>query len=368
MTQRARRAIALLLPLTLFAAACADDKDSTTSTTTPAASSASSASSAPAASGSTPTTGGKLTLYSGRNEKLVGPLLEQFEKASGIDVEVRYGSSAEMGAALMEEGKATPADVFFSQEVGAVGVLAKAGLLTPLPDDVINLVDARYRPAAGNLWVGVTGRSRVIVYNKTLVPEPPKGVEELTDPKWKGQVAIVPGNASFQAFITAFRVSKGEDAARQWLEDMKANGVVTNIESNDDVLTAVDAGQVKLGLINHYYWAVSVDEAGGADKRAAQLVFPSGDDPGGLVNATAVGITNGGGDNPAALEFVKYLMSAEAQEYFATKTFEYPLVKGIANPEGVPALETLQGPQLDLTDLDSLEKSQQLLTELGLLS
>ena len=123
-----------------------------------------------------------------------------------------------------------------------------------------------------------------------------------------------------------------------------------------------------MGLINHYYWARTLEEAGGADERAAQLVFPTGDDPGGLVNATAVGITVSGEDNPAAQAFVDFLLSVEGQTYFATETFEYPLVEGVDDPEGVPPLEDLQGPPLDLTDLDSLQATQDLLTELGLLS
>ena len=116
--------------------------------------------------------GESITLYSGRDESLVDPLIEQFEEASGIDVDVRYGSSPEMGAALLEEGDGTPADVFFSQEVGAIGELETAGLLAPLPDDVIAKVPGRFQPKATNDWVGVTGRSRVIAYNDDLVGRP----------------------------------------------------------------------------------------------------------------------------------------------------------------------------------------------------
>jgi iron(III) transport system substrate-binding protein len=308
-----------------------------------------------------------ITLYSGRDEALVAPLIEQFEETSGVDVEVRYGSSAEMGAALLEEGDETPADVFFSQEVGAIGELERAGLLAPLPDDVIAKVPERFRPTSSNDWVGVTGRSRVIVYNPDLVDEVPTSVLDLTDPQYEGQVAWVPSNASFQSFITAFRVSQGEDAARQWLEDMEANGAVV-YNSNSDVLEAVDAGDIPLGLINHYYWARKVSEVGGPDNMSSQLVFPEGDDPGALVNATAVSLLARAADDPAALEFVEYLLSAEGQAYFATETFEYPLVDGVPDPEGVPALEDLQGPQIDLTDLESLAATQDLLTDVGLLS
>jgi len=306
-----------------------------------------------------------LVLYSGRDEELVQPLIDQFTEATGIDVEVRYGNSAEMGAQLLEEGADTPADVFLTQEVGAAGVLATAGLLSSLPDDVVELAEERFRPGDGNMWVGLTGRSRVIVYNPDLVPEPPTGVTDLTDPKYAGQTAWVPSNAGFQAFMTGFRVGEGEEAAASWLDEMIANDPVT-YESNGDVLEAVNNGDVAMGLINHYYWARSVPELG--DNLVAELVFPAGDDPGGLVNATAVGITNSGADNPASLELVEFLLSEAGQTYFVTETFEYPVVAGIPDPEGVPPLEELEGPALDLTDLESLEATQALLTEKGLLS
>ena len=311
--------------------------------------------------------GESITLYSGRDESLVDPLIEQFEETSGIDVDVRYGSSPEMGAALLEEGDETPADVFFSQEVGAIGELETAGLLAPLPDDVITKVPERFQPKATKDWVGVTGRSRVIVYNPDLVDDPPTSVLDLTDPQYEGQVAWVPSNASFQSFITAFRVSQGEDAARQWLEDMQANGAVV-YGTNTEVLEAVDAGQIPMGLINHYYWARKVAEVGGPDNMSAQLIFPEGDDPGALVNATAVSLLARAADDPAALEFVEYLLSEEGQTYFATETFEYPLVDGVPDPEGLPALEDLQGPDIDLADLESLAETQALLTDVGLIS
>ena len=342
-------AVAFAAVTLLTAAACSSDGDSAEPTETTAAGSEAES----------------LVLYSGRDEELVQPLIDQFTEDTGIEVEVRYGNSAEMGAQLLEEGDDTPADVFLTQEVGAAGVLATAGLLSSLPDDVVELADERFRPGDDNAWVGVTGRSRVIVYNPELVPEPPAGVMDLTDPQYAGMTAWVPGNAGFQAFITGFRVSQGEDAAAKWLDDMAANGAVT-YESNGDVLEAVNNGDVAMGLINHYYWARSLPEMG--EGLVAELVFPAGDDPGGLVNATAVGITNKGADNPASLELVEYLLSEAGQTYFVTETFEYPVVDGIADPEGVPPLEELEGPALDLTDLESLEATQALLTEKGLLS
>lgn len=310
--------------------------------------------------------GAELVIYSGRDEELVGPLIERFEEETGIDAEVRYGNSAEMGAALLEEGENTPADVFYSQEVGAVGVLDTAGLLAPLPTDVIEKVEPRFRPRDGSNWVGVTGRSRVLVVNRDLVDEVPTSIEDLTDPMYESQVAWAPSNASFQAFITAFRVGEGEQAASAWLDGMIANDAQL-YDNNVDILEAVNSGEIGVGLINHYYWARMASEVGGPENMAAELVFLTGDDPGALVNATAVAITAKGADNPAALEFVEFLLSEEGQTYFEEETKEYPLVAGVPGPAGVPTLEELQGPDLDLTDLESLEETIALLTDKGLL-
>jgi iron(III) transport system substrate-binding protein len=306
--------------------------------------------------------GRTVTLYTGRDEELIQPLIDRFSEQTGVTVDVRYGSSAEMGAQILEEGAGSPADLFYSQEVGAVGALAKEGLLSPLPDEIVERVQERFRPGHDSSWVGVTGRSRVIAYNPEAVDEVPQCVAALTDPAYADEVAIVPGNAGFQAFVTGFRVGEGDAAAREWLEEMQANGVVTDIESNGDVLDAVDAGDVAIGLINHYYWARHENR----DGLTAQLVFPTGDDPGGLVNATAVGVTAKGAENPAAMALVDYLTSAEGQEYFVSETWEYPVVGGVVGPQGLPPLAELEGPQIDLADLDSLAETQALLGELGL--
>ena len=141
------------------------------------------------------------------------------------------------------------------------------------------------------------------------------------------------------------------------------NDADTTFESNGDVLEAVNNGDVAIGLINHYYWARHENR----DQLEAKLVFPSGEDPGGLVNATAVAVTPAGAENEAALTFVNYLLSDEGQETFVHETWEYPVVSSVADPEGIPPLEDLDGPSIDLADLDSLEETQALLTELGLL-
>lgn len=306
---------------------------------------------------------GTLLLYSGRDEALVQPLIDSFTEATGIRVEPRYGNSAEMGAQLLEEGGSTPAQVFYSQEVGAVGVLEHNDLLGTLPATVLDRVGSRFRPASGAHWVGVTGRSRVIVVQPSLVDPAPTGILDLIDDRYEGLIGWAPTNASFQSFVTAFRVSKGEDEARAWLEGIMANDPIA-YENNTEVLDAVENGDLGIGLINHYYFARALAER---KEMTSELVFPKGDDPGGLVNATAVAILAGAQESPEALRFVEYLLSNEGQSHFVETTQEYPLVEGIDGPVGMPPLDSLEGPQLDLTDLESLEETQVLLTDLGLI-
>ena len=309
---------------------------------------------------------GTLTVYSGRSEELVGPLFAQFTQETGIEVQARYGDTAELAAQLLEEGDASPAQVYFAQDAGALGAVDAAGLFAPLPASVATTVPEAYRAPSGD-WTGVTGRARVIAYDPEQVPaaEVPQSIFDLTDPTWKGQVAIAPTNASFQAFVTAMRVSQGDEVTKQWLEGLVANDVQT-YEKNGLILDAVDTGQAQLGLINHYYWYEKAAEVG-EDAMRAQIAFTKPDDPGSLVNVAGVGILSGAADNANAATFVEWLLSPATQEWFVANTFEYPLVPAVAAAEGLPALDTLRGPDVPLAELADLPGTLVMLEDVGLL-
>ena len=308
---------------------------------------------------------GKLTVYIGRDEELVAPLIEQFEEETGIEVEARYAATPELTALLLEEGERTPAQVFLSQDAGALGALADAGLEATIPAELADLIPDGFT-SQDDSWIGVTGRARVIAYDGEQLSEEdvPDTVDALTGDEWSGEVAFAPGNASFQSFITALRVLEGEEAAAAWVEGMAANDPELT-ENNLASLDLVNTGQTQLGLINHYYWFRQAAEVG-ADNMRAQLKFLPGD-PGGIVNVTGAAILKNAADDPDALAFVEFLVSEQAQQYFVEETFEYPLLPGIDAPEGLPAIDTLVNPGLDLSDLDSVEESQQLLADNGLI-
>ncbi|GAA2404697.1 extracellular solute-binding protein [Streptomyces coeruleofuscus] len=307
-----------------------------------------------------------LVIYSGRNEKLVKPLLDKLEQAVGAEVDVRYGDSAELAAQILEEGDRTKAGLFFSQDAGALGALSKEGVLRKLPADTLDEVDEAYRGSGGD-WVGLSGRVRVIAYNPDQVGEDevPDSVFDVVKPEWKGKVGFAPTNASFQAFVTGMRVLKGDDATREWLEELKANGAKTYAH-NLATLDAVEAGEVSLGLVNHYYWYERVAEKG-EDKVNSKLHFLPGEDPGALINVAGAGILKDSGQSETAQKAVDYLLSKEAQTYFADRTKEYPLAAGVTSSvEDLPAFESLESPDIDLGKLDSLQETLAMLQDVGL--
>ena len=307
-----------------------------------------------------------LLVYSGRNESLVQPLIDQFMADTGIEVEVRYGNTPEMAALLLEEGEATQAGVFLAQDAGALGAISREGLFTTLPDEIAGAVPAGFTSTDAS-WVGVTGRARVIVYDAESLSEDdlPQTAEEIVSPQWSGQVGVAPTNASFQSFITAYRVIKGEGAAESWVGALVSNDPEI-FENNTSILEAVESGTVPLGLINHYYWYQLAAERG-ADSMRSKLWFTEVGDPASIVNVTGAGVLTPAQLDQDAFDFISYLLSEAGQTYFVENTFEYPLVPGIDAPEGLPSLESLVNPDLDLSDLETLSESQQLLTRFGLL-
>ncbi len=307
-----------------------------------------------------------LTVYSGREEELVAPLFEKFTDATGIDVEVRYGDSAELAATIAEEGEHSPADLFFAQDPGSLGSVESQ--LAELPASTLELVEAQFRDADGR-WVGTSGRSRVIAYDTEALTEDevPDSVLDLTDPTWKGKVGVAPTNASFQAFVTAMRLSAGEDATRQWLVDMKANQV-REYEKNTPIVEAVAAGEIELGLVNHYYLYLVRQEQ--PDATVENHFLRSGD-PGALVSAAGAGVLASSDQAEDAERFVAFLLSDEGQRFYVDEAeeAEYPLVEGIEAKAGLPPLADLHGPDVDLSRFGAEhEATIELLRETGYLT
>lgn len=301
-----------------------------------------------------------LVVYSGRAEELVGPLLEEFEAESGIELEIRYADSSELAATLIAEGEESAADVFFAQDPASLG--AAAGLMAPLSEETLDLVDGRFHDRDGQ-WVGTSGRVRVVVHNTGSDLPLPQTIDDAVDPAWAGQLGVAPTNGSFLAFVSAMILERGEDATREWLEALAANDPV-EFDGNAPIVEATDTGELGGGLVNHYYLLRLRTE--GQGNNTENYFIPAGD-VGSLVMPAGVGIMANTDSPEAAQEFVDFLLAEEAQTFFATETFEFPLTEGIPQPDGVPPLSEIDAPDIDLSDLAGvLDLATRLVAEAGL--
>lgn len=290
----------------------------------------------------------RLVVYSGRSKELIGPLLDRFVEETGTKVDVRYGDSADLALALGEEGERSDADVFISQSPGAMGYVEGADLLAELPDDLLARVPEEDVSDDGR-WVGLTGRVRVLVYNKDLVAEDelPASVLDLVEPEYEGKVGVAPTNASFQDFVTYLRSDVGDDEAAAWLEGMADNDAQT-FANNVDIVAAVADGDLPMGLVNHYYVA---QEKAVDPLTDAELHFFPGGDPGALLLVTTAGVLGTADQVESGRELVEFLLTDESQEYFASETDEYPLVEGIEPAETVVPFDEIEVTRTDLSDL-----------------
>ena len=306
---------------------------------------------------------GSLVIYSGRGESLVDPIIQQFADVTGIDVEVKYGGTASLAATLLEEGANSPADVFYAQDPGGLG--AVESLLAPLPADILQRSPEWARSPQG-LWAGISGRARVLVYSPDRVPESelPADVFELTDPKWKGRIGWAPTNGSFLTMVTGMRKLWGEEKTADWIEGMVENGA-TIYPKNTPQVAAVAAGEIDIGLVNHYYLYRFISEEG--EDFAARNYHPAGGGPGALVMVSGAGILSTAENRENAERFVEFLLGTVAQQFFAGQTFEYPLVEGVNINRLLTPLDEIARPDIALADLSDLEGTTAILRDLGAL-
>jgi iron(III) transport system substrate-binding protein len=292
--------------------------------------------------------GPTLTIYSGRNEELVGPLLERFTDETGIDIEVFYDGSTEVALKIDAEGDDTPADVFLSQAPGPLGFLDAEDRFAALPAAILDRVDPAFRAADGQ-WVGVSGRARVLTYSPDRTPEDalPGSVLDLTDPDYAGRVGIAPTNASFQDWVSALRVELGDEATSSFLEGLAANGAKT-YSGNIAVVEAVERGEIDFGLVNHYY---VLELRGQNPDLGVENHFFAPDDPGSLVLVSGVAILDTTDQPDEAQRFAEFLLEAASQEYLTEETREFPLAAGVEPADDLPAITEVATASVDLASL-----------------
>lgn len=307
----------------------------------------------------------ELLVYTGRKAKYANELFELFESQTGIKIISKEGKTVELANIILREGEHSPADLFFAQDSSNLGALSAAGKLDVLPEDILTKVDVRYHSPRGD-WIGTSGRARVFVYNTNLVKadDLPGSISDLAHPRWKDNLGWAPTNASFQAHVTAMIKVDGLEKTAQWLKAMKANGI-KDYPKNTPIVKAVAEGKIAGGLVNHYYlYRVRVDM-----KEADQVenhFFDDGDS-GLFVNISGIAILKSSQKKDLARDFVRFLLSEEAQTFYKEKNFEYPLAAGVDAYSELKPLDKINPIDIDLGDLDQVEETEKLLEETGAL-
>lgn len=304
-----------------------------------------------------------LTIYSGRSEKLVDPIIKQFSDVTGISVVVNYASTPQLVATLLEEGNKSPADVFFAQDPGGLG--AVENMFSKLPETILIKVP-RWAHSSEGKWVSLSGRARTVVYNTDRLAEAelPDDIWDFIDRSWSGRIGWAPANSSFQTMVTAMRKLWGADKTRRWLEGIKANNPVV-YPKNTPIVAAVAAGEVDIGFVNHYYLHRFLSEE--SESFPARNYHPRGGGPGSIVLVAGAGILATSNNKETGEKFLEFMLSQVAQQYFASQTFEYPLLEGVTTPRLMAPLSQINNPTVAIQDLVDLKGTQALLREVGVL-
>jgi iron(III) transport system substrate-binding protein len=306
-----------------------------------------------------------LTLYNAQHEDLMQAVVDGFTEKTGIKVEFRSGDDAELANQIVQEGKASPADVFVTENSPSVQVVADAGLFSPVGEAALAQVPEQYRPSSGS-WVGFAARSTVLAYNPGLISESqlPASMMDLANPEWKGKVGFPPGGADFQAIVSAVLSLRGEAATRTWLQGLADGKAI--YQGNSAVMQAVNEGKIPVGIMYHYYWFKDQAESG-ANSNSVKLHYFKNQDPGAFVSVSGAGVLASSGHQKEAQEFVQYLTSADGQRRLAESTaLEYAVANGAASADVLPPLSTLGAPTVDPGSLNG-PKVTELMQAAGLL-
>lgn len=305
-----------------------------------------------------------LTLYNGQHAKTTQALAEAFTKSTGISIDVRKGSSAQLANQIMEEGASSPADIFYSEESPPVAALAEKGLLATLDSNTLEQVPHGCTGKEGS-WTAVSARCRVIVFNRDMVKESdlPSSVMDMATENWKDRVGFVPTSGAFQEQIIAIKILKGREAALNWLKGLKQYGRIYN--GNKAAMRAVESGEIASALINNYYWYSLADEIG-ADKMKSALHYSENKDPGALITVSAAGILKSSRNLKLAQQFVAFLVSEAGQQVLVKTVAEYPMHRGVQSPYHLKPFSELDPPDVSPADLGDAADALALRREAGL--
>lgn len=309
-----------------------------------------------------------ITVYSGQHPQTTALLVAAFERQTGIRVVERDGDEDVLAQQVVQEGGRSPADVFYAENSPALQFLSEKGRLSPVARTTLSAVPATDNSPGGS-WVGVTARVSGIVYNTRLVPrsQVPTSLQQLADSRWAGKIGLAPSETDFEPVITSLAHSAGHAGALSWLEGLKRNAGAHVYPDNETLTAQVNAGQVALGIVDHYYWYRLRYELGAARTHSAFATFAPGD-PGYVLDVSGAAVLRASRNQAAAQRFVAFLVSPAGQEVIArSQSYEYPLGSGVATTQPVPPFASLRPAPVSVAELGDGSGAVALLHEAQLL-
>ena len=306
-----------------------------------------------------------LQIYSAQHIEVTEAVAAAFTQETGIPTQVRDGQDSSMGHMIVEEGESSPADVFLTENSPAMTLVEREGLLAPVDATTLDQVRDGLAPSSG-LWAPIAARSTVLVYNKDLISEEelPSSMMDLADPKWAGKWGAAPGGADFQAIAAGMLAERGETETRTWLQALADNAEV--YQNNIATMKAVNAGEVPVGIMYHYYWYR--DQAGDRQGSAnTQLHYFGGEDPGAFVSLSAGGVLASSDMPEQAQKFLEYVTGPKGQQALVDSgSMEYAVGTGVESDPALPPLDKLEAPAVNVSTLNS-DKVIALMTDVGIL-
>lgn len=306
-----------------------------------------------------------LVIYSSQHENVTKAWADAFTKSTGVKTQIRSGADSSMGQQIVQEGAKSPADVFLTENSPAMTQVQRAGLLAPVDAATLAQLPDGFAPSSKD-WTAIAARSTVLVYNPSKISEAqlPKSMMDLQQPQWKGKWGGAPGGADFQAIVAGMLAMKGKPATEAWLKALKANARI--YQNNIATMKAVNAGEVPVGIMYHYYWYR--DQAATKEgSKNTKLHYFKGEDPGAFVSLSAGGVLKSSKKADKAQQFLKFVTSTQGQQVLADSgSMEYAVGKDAKSASVLPPLTTLQAPKVDPFDLNS-ETVISMMTDAGIL-
>jgi iron(III) transport system substrate-binding protein len=326
-------------------------------------------------SSSTGSGAGTIILYNGQHLQTAENLINAFTEKTGIKVIPRNDDEDVLADQIEAEGSHSPADVFFTENSPPLEALQAKGLLSAVDPSTLARTPGKYSSPQGD-WVGVSARVSVIIYNPSLISasQLPTTVGQLADAKYKGKLALAPGETDFQPIVTAYDHAYGQAATLTWLKAINANAAGHVYPDNETIADNVNRGQAAFGIVNQYYWYRMRAEIGAGNMHSKITYFAAGD-PGYVLDVSGAAILKSSKHQADAQKFLAFLVSKQGQEIIANPgsgpgqslSFEYPIASGVTTNAGETPLAGLKPYPITIADLGTGSTAIALMRQAGLL-